>query len=513
MNNRDVRVALDYHEQTKHSYQSVRSSRHFLDWANQPVPFKRYVGLPQVALPPPRRGPAGVEAFSAMMTPPAQEAPAPEVQDLADLLFFSAGVTRRRQGAGGEILFRAASCTGALYEIDLYVACGDMPGLDAGLYHFEPEKFLLQRLRPGDCRPFIVEAAGRQPDAVRAPILIVSSGTYWRNAWKYRARTYRHFGWDGGTILANLLATARALDLPAKVILGFADEEVNRILALETDREVALSIVSLGRTSAEIPPPGKALGELEVTTLPESPAPGEYPEMRRMHAGTVLHDSREAADWRSCAPPEEPAAEGEGVTISQNLPERYSGESLQDVIVRRGSSRQFRHQAITFSELSGILRSAGAFLAADFLEGGRSLCAFYLLVHDVEDLPAGAYFFDRQRNRLNVLKEGAFRKEGAYLALEQSLAGDASVAIFFMAALEPVLKACGNRGYRAAQLEAGILGGRVYLAAYALGLGATGLTFYDDDAVRFFSPHAEGKSAIFLMAVGHGVKTRLRTVQ
>jgi hypothetical protein len=43
------------------------------------------------------------------------------------------------------------------------------------------------------------------------------------------------------------------------------------------------------------------------------------------------------------------------------------------------------------------------------------------------------------------------------------------------------------------------------LAAYAQGLGATGLTFFDDDVINFFSPHAIGKSAIFLIAIG---KTR-----
>jgi hypothetical protein len=56
------------------------------------------------------------------------------------------------------------------------------------------------------------------------------------------------------------------------------------------------------------------------------------------------------------------------------------------------------------------------------------------------------------------------------------------------------------------QLEAGILGGKLYLGAYALRLGATGLTFFDDDVIRFFSPHAEGKSAIFLVAVGNSAK-------
>jgi hypothetical protein len=67
----------------------------------------------------------------------------------------------------------------------------------------------------------------------------------------------------------------------------------------------------------------------------------------------------------------------------------------------------------------------------------------------------------------------------------------------------------GNRGYRAVQLEAGILGGKLYLAAYAQRLGATGLTFFDDDVVEFFSPHAKGKSAIFLMALGQGRKRQI----
>ena len=60
----------------------------------------------------------------------------------------------------------------------------------------------------------------------------------------------------------------------------------------------------------------------------------------------------------------------------------------------------------------------------------------------------------------------------------------------------------GNRGYRVAQMEGAIAGGRTYLATYALGLAATGLTFFDDDVTAFFSPHAAGKSVLFLTAIG-----------
>ena len=72
-----------------------------------------------------------------------------------------------------------------------------------------------------------------------------------------------------------------------------------------------------------------------------------------------------------------------------------------------------------------------------------------------------------------------------------------------------MLERFGNRGYRAAQLEGGITGGRLYLAAYALGFGATGLTFFDDEVTDFFSPHAAGKSVMFLTALGHADRVAL----
>ena len=126
----------------------------------------------------------------------------------------------------------------------------------------------------------------------------------------------------------------------------------------------------------------------------------------------------------------------------------------------------------------------------------------------MEGLDSGAYVFHRVGGLLECLKRGDFRDQAGYLGLEQQLPADAAVDIFFLADLEPVLQRFGNRGYRAVQLEAGILGGKLYLAAYAQRLGASGLTFFDDDVVRFFCPHAAGKSAIFLVAIGHSAKQK-----
>jgi hypothetical protein len=110
--------------------------------------------------------------------------------------------------------------------------------------------------------------------------------------------------------------------------------------------------------------------------------------------------------------------------------------------------------------------------------------------------------FDRERPALVSLRPGRFRAEAGFLGLGQELPADAAVNIYWLVDLEAVLGRQGARGYRAAQLAAAIAGGRTYLTAYALGLGATGLTFFDDDVTAFFSPRAAGKSVMFLMAVG-----------
>jgi SagB-type dehydrogenase family enzyme len=129
-------------------------------------------------------------------------------------------------------------------------------------------------------------------------------------------------------------------------------------------------------------------------------------------------------------------------------------------------------------------------------------------VHSVQGLTPGAYFFRREQNTLELLKEGEFRAEAHHLGLEQELPADACVDIFFLADLKRILEQYGNRGYRAVQLEAGAIGGRIYLATYAQQLGATGLTFFDDDVISFFSPHARDKSAIFLLAIGKPLKRK-----
>src|SRR5205823_808112 len=271
----------------------------FLDWGNQPLPFKIYPRLEVLGLPGEVR-PTGVAALSAIAEGISAETNvAPDLGALAQLLYLSAGITRYRRYSGREIHFRAAACTGALYEVELYVVCGDLANLPAGIYHFAPDQFGLRRLRAGDYRGVLVEATGRDPTIADAPLTIICTCIYWRNAWKYQARTYRHFGWDNGTVLANLLAIATALGLPAKVMCGFVDEGVNRLLDLDPQREVAFSLVALGRASALPPRCPDEIQPLGLETVPLSRREVDYPLLREVHAASSLHLAEEVVAWRS----------------------------------------------------------------------------------------------------------------------------------------------------------------------------------------------------------------------
>jgi len=501
--NRDLDATWKYHNGSKHSYLSLRSHPHFLDWDNKPLPFKIYPTLEVTRLPKDFRQ-TGVAALSAIASPgvlPPGEV-IPSLETVAQLLFFSAGVTKSRKYPGAEVFFRAAACTGALYEIELYLVCQDLPGLAAGVYHFGAAEFGLRQLRAGDFRQALIEASGNDPAVLQAPLIIVCTGTYWRNAWKYRSRTYRHFGWDNGTVLANLSAMATTLGLPEKLVMGFVDLRVNALLDLDARKEVAFSLVSIGQTQS-VPPPAPAIEPLRLPTVAYSRQEVEYPAMRQMHDASCLALPEEVAAWRTAKLRlAQPAAKGPVTGLQPLADEALPPDTIEQVILRRGSTRKFARVSITLAQLSTLLDRATRGIRADFLSPAGQWNDLYLIVNSVDGLTPGAYYCHRENKELELLKQGDFRNQAGYLGLEQELPADASICVFFLADLHKITSAFGNRGYRAAQLEAGLLGGKLYLAAYAQKLGATGLTFYDDDVVNFFSPHAKGKNAVFLVALG-----------
>jgi SagB-type dehydrogenase family enzyme len=549
MMNNETRYALDYHETTKHSEISLMTQRHYLDFTNRPIPFKIYTSNFPVYILPSNFPHPTLDAITSISTTTPNKLDTTDnsatyrhstqelgVMDLAEILFFSAGITRKLGTNSVTYYMRAASATGALYPIELYVVCTKLaPDLEEGVYHFNPAEFSLTQIRKGDHRHYLAAAMAEQARVLDSPVNLVFTSLAWRNAWKYQARSYRHWFWDSGVIVANFLATAQAMGLKTDLNMGFIDDGVNRLMCLERHKEatVAVGNVSGPRNARHLPedltPPEKEQ-EIIGKEFPEAPVPKirplsgsetRYPEIWTIHDASSLFSVEESREWINNFKSEEKkfhaqvnirhdSSENLGVInsvpihtlqhdrLSNNVP------SLAEVVLLRGSTRRFANTPISFSVLSTILTSSTRGIPLDFFRiADTSLIDIYLICNNVEGIPVGGYFFNRRRNTLDLVKLKVSREMSGYLCLGQSLFSQASAVLFLMTSLQKVLGALGNRGYRASQFEAGIIAGKIYLAAYAQGIGASGSTFFDDAVSEFFSPHAKSKNTMIAVGIGN----------
>ncbi len=457
--------AREYNEATK-LRPGESTQRRLIDVELIPKQYKRYLELASVRLPAPGdpNGPLTLPAVAA-------------------LLHYSAGVIRRHHINGRDLEFRAASCTGALYHIELYLVCGAIGELPAGVYHYDAPAETLHSLRAGDHRAVISEAAGLADRGAQA--FVVMTSTFWRNAWRYEERAYRHAFWDSGTIAANLVALAAARGLEPRLHAGFIDDVVNHLLGLDSHREAATCLVGLGQGADYAAKP--EVETISEQTEPLSKAEIEYPLIWRTHAATDLAHTPAVRQWLA-AQPGRPEPRPASIQSTQ---------ALENTIGKRGSARHFKDTPITRPELAGLLEAVTQPIVANF----PSLSQAFVIINNVEGLPRGAYRSDTEAQRLERIERGDFTATAAHLALDQPAAGEAAVNIYFIAQLDDVIATLGDRGYRAAQLEAGLRGGRVYLKATELGLRATGLTFYDDEVARLFD-RAEDAVVLFLIVVG-----------
>jgi SagB-type dehydrogenase family enzyme len=463
-----------------------------LDPRNRPRPFKRYPRAPVRDLPtdlPPRGAPAAA-ALSGRVGPAGAGV---DLELLARLLFYSAGVTRKAPAREQTIWFRAAPSAGNLHPVEVYVAAGAVAGLESGLYHFAPDVFGLEELSEGDCRPALAGAAA-VPEIAADPLVLLLTGIPWRTAWKYGERGWRHVYWDAGAIIANLLAVAKAYRVPVRVLLGFVDSALRRQLGIDGTAEFPVALITVSGTGHAARTGGCAPPRLAATPL--SAAPIEFPLITRVQRAGDLATAEEVEAWRASAPAGLPSARDVA-----DPPASTPDEPIESVILRRGSTRRMRRRVVAAELLQWGMAVATRHLSADAVPAGATLLSHQLSIHAVQGVEPGLYYWVEERAEpYRTAQDTAVRRLSRFLCLNQPLGGDSAFTDFICSDLERVLHAYGDRGYRVAQLEAGVAAERLQLAAFALGHGGTGLTFSDDDVAAAF-----GSRAACMLTVSTGI--------
>ena len=519
--NWDTSVAWSFHNATKYVWLGDEAAGRWFgmgtppdleapiwekDWSLEPFPFKIYETTPQIAIPR-ELPPSPLSALQAIARTGAEQTAEgfPDRATLARIGLLSNGLLGRqfkRRGATAD--FRTAGATGARYHLEVYFVCADLPDLPAGVYHYAAHDHSLGRLREGDYRAALSAAAGAEPALAMAPIVLAMTSTFWRNAWRYKARAYRHSFWDAGTALANALAVAAACGLPAKLVIGYADGPVNAVLGVDGLDEATVALCAIGRTDRTAQPSPDA-PPLALPTRPLSPRQVGFPQIQRLHRASELSSGVESESWRA-EPLRRTLVEpvGEVVPLLPIPEEQITTTSMEQLIFSRRSTRHYAADVpIPFDAFSSLLEVSSEGVAADCLaQGAQSLHDLYLIVNNVDGLAPGVYVHRRHLKAVELLKEGDFRQVAQRLAVGQAYAADAHVNCYYLTALGPVLERFGNRGYRLAQLECSLYAGKLHLATHAVGLRAVGSTSLDDEVTEFFSPHAAGKSYMFVTMFG-----------
>ncbi len=151
-----------------------------------------------------------------------------QLADVSQILWSAQGITH----AGG---FRTAPSAGALYPLEIYWVVGDVAGLPAGVYRYEPSRHTLVLIRGGDPRARLAAAAFSQTWIRSASAVLAIAGVYGRTTGKYGKRGQRYVDIEVGHVAQNVYLQATAQGLATVMVAAFDDAEVQAVLGLPDD--------------------------------------------------------------------------------------------------------------------------------------------------------------------------------------------------------------------------------------------------------------------------------------
>jgi SagB-type dehydrogenase family enzyme len=536
-----------YHEHSTHQPGRYARGPGFLDWANQPEPFRTWAGAPVVELPL-----AGDDLAASWgdLHRPGSVPPRPgDRSSLGAFFELALGLTAWKEHRGSRWALRANPSSGNLHPTEGYALLPESPGLPAGLHHYVSRDHVLERrLTPW---PASTQALARLLPG--GAFLLGLSSIHWREAWKYGERAFRYCQHDVGHALGAARYAAAVLGWSARLLEVPGDDDVAAVLGLdragdfgalaEGDREHSAGLVVVA-PSGDVEGVTRRL-EGALDALREAVAGGAWTgrpnALSREHVAWPAIDAvASAAAKPRTSGGEPPSLKGpDSVALAPpNL--ASSGDERSAVRLIRGRRSAVAMDGTTAMPLPAFVALVAQLVPRpgvppwDVLPWSPRVHPV-VFAHRVDGLRPGVYLLVRDPRahaalrdalraefawapagpeglHLFLLEEGDARPLARFASCHQEIASDSAFAVAMLADLRGLDE--GAWWYRRLHWEAGLLGHVLYLEAEAAGLRGTGIGCFFDDVVHDLLGLAGGSLRdLYHFSVGGAVEdVRLATL-
>lgn len=527
-----LEMVMRYHQQTKHHFSHYARSLGYMDWANQPDPFRRYEGSPLIPLPVLRPDDAPSSPLYENLYRPAAIASAPvNTRTLSRFFEYSLAISAWKQAGDVRWALRTNPSSGNLHPTEGYLLIDAVPGLSPfpGVYHYTSEEHALELRAELPKESFAALVQGFPPSA----FLVGFASVNWRETWKYGERAFRYCQHDVGHAIGSARIAAQTLGWRMLLLDGVADDTVAALLGLDrledfegAEREHPDCLAVVWRADQ--------VGADRTFSLPMFVVSDAIRDStRHIWHGKANRLSRddpvpweilnqvEVASWKS-------STEQKVVEFNHDNPSvkrftltayAYSDHPRAAQVIRQ------RRSALAFDGKTTI--SAGSFFTmlarvmprVDRDLGRRAMpwdvlpweptIHLALFVHRVDGLAPGAYMLVRDPAKVVSLKQATYqqfawttppgcpddlplflleeadvRQLAAQVSCGQNIAGDGAFSLGMIAEFESSLRRYGPWFYRRLFWETGLIGQVLYLEAEATGVRATGIGCFFDDPVH-----------------------------
>ncbi|MDX1809271.1 MAG: nitroreductase family protein [Sulfurospirillaceae bacterium] len=505
---KNLQIIFDYHEETKHSYSRYARSLGYMDWANQPNPYRSYNGAKNIKLP--IMLDSKTPTYSEIFTDSLPNA-ALCINSISKFLQFSLGLAAIKTDGYNEWALRCNASSGNLHPSEAYLILPPTPDISAKttISHYAPKDHSLEIIGELD-----IDIWQKLP---KESFFICVSSIVYREVWKYGERAFRYCLLDAGHAMRAIQISAKILGWRYNLIGDIEDHRLSKIFGFENkDR--------FNENETEVP-------EMMLLVTPfsekdeyiyENILKDLYPNLDTI-ANNIAQNYQ---SWPLIDLIEEATNSNMQKTKNYNIPEakRSCKKEAKDVVLQRRSAQIMDHNNsnIAYREFYTLLQSSD-----DSFSLPSNVVNLVIFVHGVEDLQQGLYIYMRNQElqdelktsldasflwekideKLYLLKVGDFRNTARNISCSQAIASDSAFSLGMLTRFSDEILQNGAHRYKELYWECGAIGQQLYLEATSLNLSATGIgCFLDDIFHNILGLRSNNYQSLYHFTIGRGFK-------